>query len=72
MPLEQILRLPEPKKWLEDKEARKALEGKKTYRSAAPKEELEEVEEVKWTAYLIMEGWALERGYRESSFAEHG
>jgi hypothetical protein len=67
MPLEQILRLSEPKKWVEDRQARITLEGKKTYRLGITKDEvMEEQDEAEWTAYLIMEGWALERGYRES------
>ncbi len=77
MPLEQILRLPPPAKWAEDEQARRDVESKKTYRrtdgqgpldagmATASAEEMGREIAGEWTPYLIMEGWALDRGFRE-------
>lgn len=69
MPLEKILRLPDPQRWEEDRIFWAGVEGKKTRREPENEEAVKveaEKRGPKWMAGDIMTGWAEERGYRES------
>jgi hypothetical protein len=79
LPLETALGLPPPARWAEEEQGRE-VERRRTWRvdgaagagrrddvEAVTEDEIREGREGRgWTAWDVMEGWALERGYSES------
>jgi len=67
MPLERILGL---EKVVDEEEVLR--EARKTWRAGAVKEDGKGLKVESWTTGEIMEGWALERGFCESSVSSGG
>ncbi len=66
LPLERILGLPLPLRWVEENARKQEMEEKKTRRTIQTDlAQNGKSDEVEWSAGDIMQGWAEERGFCE-------